>query len=91
LIMKRTLVVLGLLVLCGCSQTYVMKMSNGSQISTPGKPKLKGAYYHYKDVRGEEHLVPQSRVLLIQPASMAEEDNKFTPQKPKTHHWWKFW
>jgi len=30
-------------------------------------------------------------VLEIEPASMSEEDNKFTPAKPKKSHWWKFW
>jgi len=89
--MKKYLVVLGLIVLCGCSQTYVMKLSNGSQITTPGKPKLKGGYYQYKDAKGNENYVSQSRVLVIQPQSMAEEENKFTPAKPKKDPWYKFW
>jgi len=81
---------LGLLMLCGCSHTYVMKLSNGSQIVTPGKPKLKGGTYYYKDARGEVYSVPQTRVIELAPASMVEE-KKFTPVQPQKSHWWKFW
>jgi len=93
LIMKRLglILALGLLTLCGCSSAYVMKLSNGARIVTPSKPKLKNGNYYYKDARGEVNVVPQTRVQEIEPTSMAEEESKFTPQKPKTHHWWKFW
>jgi hypothetical protein len=78
---------------CGCARQYEMKLTNGSVISTPGKPKLKGSEYRYKDAKGAVHRIPQSRVRQIQPASMAEEDQRIkTPAypKPKTH-WWQFW
>ena len=82
---------LGLLILGGCSTQYVMKLSNGRKITTPSKPKLKGATYYFKDATGQINTIPQSRVLEIEPASMAEEENKFTPPKQEKSHWWKFW
>ena len=89
------LLAVGMVAATGCTTQYVMKLSNGSTITTPGKPKLKGTYYHFKDAKGQDNMVPQSRVVLIQPASMAaEEKKKFEAQtaypKPKTH-WWQFW
>ena len=82
---------LGLLVCCGCAHEYTMKLSNGATITTPSKPKLKGGNYYYKNARGEVSKIPQSHVQVIEPTSMAKEENKFTPAKPETHHWWKFW
>ena len=87
----KSLVALGLVALCGCAHEYVMKLSNGMQITTPHKPKLQGANYYYKDAQGRENIIPQSRVVEIEPASMVAEDNKFTPANPKTKHWWQFW
>ncbi len=60
--------------LCGCTHRYVMKLSNGMQITTASKPKPKGAYYSFKDAKGQEVLIPQSRVREIEPASMAKEE-----------------
>lgn len=80
-----------LLGLCGCAQPYVMKLSNGSQIVTPSKPKLKDGSYHYKNAKGEVSTIPQSRVLVMEPADIAAEENKFTPAQPRKTHWWKFW
>jgi hypothetical protein len=77
--------------LCGCASQYEMKLTNGMKISTPGKPKLRGSYYYYKDAKGDEQAVPQSRVLEIQPESMAKEENKFKAPEPKKQHWyWPF-
>ncbi len=68
-----------------------MKLSNGTTITTASKPRLQGAYYHFKDAKGRDNVVPQSRVLEIAPQSIAEEQNKFTPQKPKKKKWyWPF-
>ncbi len=80
-----------LVVLCGCAHTYVMKLSNGVQITTPHKPKLRGSDYYYKDALGRENKIAQSRVVEIAPASMVAEENKFTPANPKPKHWWQFW
>lgn len=77
--------------LCGCAHQYVMKLNNGLQISTPHKPKLQGSNYCYKDAQGRDNFIPQSRVQEIAPASMAAEENKFTPVSPKPKHWWQFW
>jgi hypothetical protein len=63
-----------LVVLCGCSRVYVMKLSSGQTITTAGKPKLKGSRYFFKDAGGKPNWVPQSRVLEIEPASMAKEE-----------------
>ena len=82
---------LGMLMVSGCAHQYVMKLSNGSQIVTPHKPKLQRSMYYYKGARGEVYTIPQSRVLEIEPASMVQDENKFTPAKPKKSHWWKFW
>ncbi len=64
------------LAVCGCSSTYVMRLSNGSQITTKGKPRLKGGSYYYKDARGQQRSVSQGRVQEILPASMAQEETR---------------
>jgi hypothetical protein len=61
------------------------------KITTAHKPQLKGATYYFKDATGKVNTIPQSRVLEIEPASMASEESKFTPVKPVKSHWWKFW
>src|SRR5436190_19784174 len=93
--MKTTLLPILILVasLCGCAHQYILKLSNGTELTSPSKPRLKGANYHYKDAQGRDVVIPQSRVMQIQPASMAEEEKKFQQQKysePK-RHWWQFW
>ena|SRR5215468_6839805 len=73
-----------LAVLTGCARQYVMKLGNGTRITTAGKPKLKNGYYTFKDAAGNEHRESQNRVLEIEPASMAEEEKtRFTPPKPR--------
>ena len=83
---------LGVWALSGCAHQYVMKLSNGRQISTPSKPKLQHGYYYYKDALGKENAVPAGRVVEVEPASMAKDEakqNQFVPPKP--HHWYQFW
>ncbi len=81
--MRRLLTSLlfALLVLsCGCARHYVIKLNNGGQLTTSGKPRLKGASYYFKDAKGQVRVVPASRVAEIMPASMAkEEKSPFTP------------
>ncbi len=74
--MKTTnlLVCLALLLLCGCSHQYVIKLSNGTKITTVGKPKLDKGYYVYKDAHGDKHAVAQGRVVEIDNASIAEDE-----------------
>jgi hypothetical protein len=73
--MKRicllVLVVLALPGLSGCARTYVITLTNGSQIVCAGKPKLEGGHYVYKDVRGEKFTVHTGRVREIAPQDMA--------------------
>jgi hypothetical protein len=91
--MKRMVLPLmvGLLTLCGCAHNYVMKLSNGTQITTASKPKLKGGNFHYKDASGRDNVIPQSRVMELEPISMAQEDKKFQPVAPKKKQWyWPF-
>ncbi len=86
------LLLTGLLALTGCASQYVMKLNNGTEVRTAGKPKLDKGYYICKDAKGREFTVPQGRVRVLEPASMAREEEKqseFKPQKP--HHWWHFW
>ena len=60
--------------LSGCSQKYVVTLSNGTRVGTTSKPKLQQGYYHFKDVNGRETVVPDVRVREISPASMAEDE-----------------
>lgn len=82
--MKRILLPILLLtsLACGgCTQHYVMKMTNGMQITTSSKPKLKGSNYYWKDGSGKVNQVPQSRVVQIMPASEAkDEGQRFKPE-----------
>ncbi|HEY5911408.1 MAG TPA: hypothetical protein VJA21_12480 [Verrucomicrobiae bacterium] len=71
-----------LLVTCGCARHYIMRLSNGGQLTTYSKPRLKGASYYFKDAKGQLRVVPASRVAEIMPASMAKEEK--SPFKPET-------
>jgi hypothetical protein len=78
------LLLLCLAALTGCARQYVMKLSNGTRVTTASKPKLKQGYYTFKDAAGNQNKISQNRVLEIEPASMAEEEKKrFSPPKPK--------
>ena len=80
---RYTLLLLGtvLLLVTGCSNNYVMRLTNGSNITSANKPKLQGGYYVYKDVRGEKHSVSQARVVEIAPASIAAEEGPKVKKK----------
>jgi hypothetical protein len=87
-------VLIGLIMLTGCAHHYVMKLNNGSQITTATKPRLKDGSYSFKDAKGEEHYVPAARVREIAPASAAERESKPQPVKggpPKKRHWYFLW
>jgi uncharacterized radical SAM superfamily Fe-S cluster-containing enzyme len=94
--MKNLFLLLLIFSLCSCASQYVMKLTNGATISTPSKPKLKGSYYYFKDARGEQQVIPQSRVMEIEPESMAKEEKKKEEDKikasqTKQKHWyWPF-
>jgi len=83
-----------LIALTGCAHHYVLKLTNGSQITTATKPRLKEDSYYFKDAKGEEHYVPVARVREIAPASMAQRESKPQPVKggpPKKRHWYLLW
>lgn len=90
---RPALLVLSLIMvgLSGCAHQYTMKLSNGMSVTTSNKPKLKGANFYYKGPHGEVEVVPQSRVLEVEPTSMVKEENKFKVSEPKKKHWyWPF-
>jgi hypothetical protein len=89
--MKKLWLFLLMLGLSGCAHQYVMKLTNGMEITSANKPKLKGSHYIYKGPHGEPQAVAQSRVLEIEPASMAKDEHKFKVSQPKKTHWyWPF-
>ncbi len=83
-----------LIALTGCAHQYVMTLNNGTQITTPSKPRLKDGCYYFKDAKGEEHVVAASRVRELAPASVAEREGKAQPVQggpPKKRHWYLLW
>jgi hypothetical protein len=80
--------------LTGCARHYVMKLTNGAQITTAGKPKLKDGIYYFKDAKGEEHAVGEARVYEVAPAGMIEKANKQKPMitdPQKKRKWYYLW
>ena len=84
---------LSLVLLTGCARHYVLKLSNGSEITTATKPKLKEGNYHFKDAKGEEQVLAAGRVREMAPASMAKRESKPQPVKgpPKKRKWYYLW
>jgi hypothetical protein len=85
---------IGLIALTGCAHHYVIRLGNGSQITTAGKPQLKEGVYYFKDAKGEEHGVAAGRVREIAPASVAQQEDKAKPMKsepPKKRKWYLLW
>jgi hypothetical protein len=68
----------------GCAHPYVLKMQNGTRITTSTKPKLEHGYYVFKDSQGRPMQVLPGRIREIEPASMAEEEkDQFKISTPK--------
>ncbi|MEI6781040.1 MAG: YgdI/YgdR family lipoprotein [Verrucomicrobiota bacterium] len=85
---------IGLIALTGCAHHYVMKLTNGAQITTASKPRLKDGIYHFKDAKGEEHVVAAASVRECAPASMAAREDKPRPMKmesEKKRKWYLLW
>jgi hypothetical protein len=85
---------IGLIALTGCAHQYVMKLNNGTQITTASKPQLKEDSYFFKDAKGEEHSVAAGRVREIAPASVAAKENQSKPLKSeptKKRKWYFLW
>jgi hypothetical protein len=86
--------IIGLVALTGCARHYVLRLTNGSEITTATKPRLKEGIYHFKDAKGEEHFVPVARVREVAPASMAMREDKPQPVQggpPKKRKWYLLW
>jgi len=70
--------------LAGCARQYVMTLTNGTQIGTKGKPRLKGNYYEFKDALGRESRIGAGRVVEVAPASMVKQSSTtFNPTPTK--------
>jgi len=88
---------LSLTVLCGCAHEYLLELKDGGRIISLNKPKPQGTGYRFTDSTGEEHLIPQSRVLKIKSINLVREEEKQpsspkSPAKPKTsRHWYFLW
>jgi hypothetical protein len=83
---------IGALTLSGCASQYVMKLNNGTEITTASKPRLKGSFYTYKDAQGKEHRMSASRVQEIEPASFAAKEKKTKPAKVEhKRKWYYLW
>jgi len=75
--------VLAVMLLCGCTQNYIITLNNGKRITTVGKPKYDQGIYIVKDASGEKGYIPAGRVREIAPASEVIEEDKtrFNPSK----------
>jgi hypothetical protein len=85
----------GLLVLSGCASQYVIKLTNGNEVTSSTKPRLEGNVYRFKDSNGVEHVVQRGRVREIEPTSMAKAENRPKPvptaSTPSKRHWYFLW
>jgi len=85
---------IGLIAVTGCAHHYVMRLTNGSEITTSSKPRLKEGVYQFKDAKGEVHFVPVARVREVAPASVVSREDKPQPIQggvPKKHRWYLLW
>ncbi len=85
---------IALIALTGCATPYVLKLTNGSEITTPARPRLKDGVYYFKDANGQEHSVLAARVREVAPASMAKAEDKSQPVKMKSdkkRKWYLLW
>ena len=94
--MKKSalLLVFGLIALTGCAHHYVIKLDNGTEITTASKPKLSEGAYSFKDAKGQEQFVAAGRVREVAPASVAARESKAKPFKsepPKKRKWYFLW
>jgi hypothetical protein len=90
---KLTLPLLvGLLVLNGCASHYVIKFTNGTELTTTSKPHLRDGAYYFKDAKGQERAIAAARIREIAPASIAAEESKPKPgQQLHKRKWYLLW
>jgi uncharacterized protein DUF903 len=81
--MKKNLLPFALCVglFSGCARHYNLTLTNGSVITTAGKPRLENGSYHFKDASGKVVYIPSFRVREIAPTSMSK-DSKTTFKAP---------
>jgi len=68
--MKKILILVAAsLLLVGCRTRYDIALSNGSRITGVSKPVLDKSTgeYHFKDVKGKDHVIKSMRVIEIAP------------------------
>jgi len=85
---------LSLTVLCGCAHEYLLELKDGGRIFSRNKPQPQGTSYHFTDTSGEEHVIPQNRVVKIKPITLVKEEEKkpVSPTKSKSpKHWYFLW
>ncbi len=78
-------VLLGALLLTGCTNRYVITLNSGARITTVGKPRLDGGTYIFKDGKGQPASVFAGSVREIAPASMSKksENSQFIRSSSK--------
>ena len=87
-------VLVGVIALSGCAHHYVLKLNNGTEVTTATKPKLQDGSWYFKDAKGEEHFVAEGRVREVAPASAVARETKPQAVKggpPKKRHWYFLW
>lgn len=75
--MRKPLLTLlvGLLLLAGCSHGYVIVRTDFSKLYLNNKPKYKDGYYYYKDANGQPMRISAGRVREVAPADMVSDPN----------------
>ena len=66
-------VLLGAVLLTGCTRHYVITLNTGAHITTVGKPRLENGTYIFKDAKGQPVSVFAGSVREIAPASMSKK------------------
>lgn len=73
-----------LLACAGCASRYDMKLTDGTIISTRGKPHVDATRHviYFKDAMGRTNAIPEFRVVEVAPHSAMVKDDetkKFNP------------
>jgi hypothetical protein len=92
--MPAIALLVGVTLLTGCAHSYVLRLTNGSEITTASKPHFKDGTYYFKDAKGEEQWIMAASVSEIAPASVAKAENKSSPTRLKSNKkrkWYLLW
>ncbi len=92
--MPAIALLIGVTMLTGCAHSYVLRLTNGSEITTASKPHFKDGAYYFKDAKGEVQWVMAASVSEIAPASIAKAENKSQATKIKSdkqRKWYLLW